>query len=420
MYVELHARSAFSFLEGASLPEQLAKRCGELQIPGLALLDRDGVYGTPRMHIAAKEEKIRAHVGAEVTLSNSLLKGTKRDVRYPLLVETQKGYQNLCRLITRYKAREKEKAHGLTTPEEVREYSKDIVCLTGGKEGPLAAALLRGGMNEARKEIEKLVSIFGQENVYVELQRHFDPDEEYRNRAALEIAEVLKLPVLATNGVGYAKSEQRIIADVFTCLRYKKKLDTAGRLLGRNAERYLRSPAQMAELFRDLPDAITNTIELSSRLKFSLENLGYEFPQCPVADGDSIDAVLRRETMAGARHRYGELTPKVAAQLEHELAIIGKLKLGGYFLIVWDIVRFCNREGIFAQGRGSAANSAVCYSLGVTAVDPVEMKLLFERFLSEAGDFVKTGGEVTVTQRPGTAKGIMFMTLYDETVCRPY
>jgi len=388
MYVELHARSAFSFLEGASLPEQLAKRCGELQIPALALLDRDGVYGAPRMHLAAREAKIKAHVGAEVTLSNSLLKGVKRDVRYSLLAETQAGYQNLCRLITRYKSREKKKGEGFSTPEEIREYSRDLVCLTGGEEGPLAAALQRGGRQAALQEIEKLVSIFGQNNVYVELQRHFDRDEEYRNRAALEIAESLKLPILATNGVSYAKCEQRSIADVFTCLRYKRKLDNAGRLLSRNSERNLRSPSEMEQLFADLPDAVEHTAELSSRLKFNLENLGYEFPQYPVADGDSIHALLRRETMAGARHRYGELTAKISAQLEHELAVIEELRLGGYFLIVWDIVRFCNQEGIFAQGRGSAANSAVCYSLGITAVDPVGMKLLFERFLSkERGEY---------------------------------
>jgi error-prone DNA polymerase len=388
MYVELHVRSAFSFLEGASLPEQLAKRCGELQMPALALLDRDGVYGAPRMHLAAKEATIKAHVGAAVTLSNSLLQGVKRDIRYPLLAETQAGYQNLCRLITRYKSREKKKGEGFSTAEEIREYSRDLVCLTGGEEGPLAAALQHGGMEAARQEMEKLVSLFGPNNVYVELQRHCEREEEYRNRAALEIAEGFKLPILATNGVRYAKREQRFIADVFTCLRHKRKLDTAGRLLGHNAERYLRSPSEMEQLFRDLPDAIENTAELSGRLQFSLENLGYEFPKYPVAEGDSIHALLRRETMAGARHRYGELTAKVSAQLEHELLVIEELKLGGYFLIVWDIVRFCNREGIFAQGRGSAANSAVCYSLGITAVDPVGMKLLFERFLSkERGEY---------------------------------
>src|ERR1051326_2470051 len=383
MYIELHARSAFSFLEGATLPEQLAKRCGELQIPALALLDRDGIYGAPRMHLAAQENKIQAHVGAEVTLANSLLKGVKRDIRYPLLVENKIGYQNLCRLITRYKSREKNKGEGFSSPEEIREHSSGLICLTGGEEGPLAAALERGGLDEAEAEVEKLICIFGPQNVYVELQRHAERDEEYRNRAAVDIADRLKLPILATNGVGYAVPEQRAIADVFTCLRHKRQLHSAGKLLHRNSQRYLRSPAEMEQLFRDLPDAIENTVELSQRLQFTLNNLGYEFPQYPVEKGDSMPALLRRETMAGAKRRYGDLTTKVAAQLETELSLIEELGLAGYFLIVWDIVRFCNHKGIFAQGRGSAANSAVCYSLGITAVDPIGMKLLFERFLSK-------------------------------------
>jgi len=384
MYVELHARSAFSFLEGASLPEELAQRSAEAQMPAIALLDRDGIYGSSRMHIAAKSAGIKAHVGAEVTLANSLLKGTARDVRYALLVESQAGYQNLCRLITLYKLREQRKGEGFSTPDEVRDYSDGLVCLTGGDEGPLAAALERGGAGEARAEVEKLVSIFGSKNVYVELQRHSERDEEYRNRVALEIAERLNLPVIATNGVCYARPEQRAIADVFTCLRYKRRLDTAGTLLHRNSERFLRSPSEMAELFHDLPDAIQNTVELSNRLQFTLANLGYEFPKYPVSAGDTMAALLRRETMAGARDRYGDLTPRILDQLERELSLIERLDLAGYFLIVWDIVRFCRREEIFAQGRGSAANSAVCYSLGITAVDPIGMNLLFERFLSEA------------------------------------
>lgn len=384
MYVELHARSAFSFLEGASLPEELAQKSAEIQMPAIALLDRDGVYGSARMHLAAQSAGIKAHVGAEVTLANSLLKGTARDVRYPLLVESQAGYQNLCRLITAYKLREQKKGEGFSTPDEIRDYSTGLVCLTGGDEGPLAVALQRGGPEEARSEIEKLVGIFGKNNVYVELQRHSERDEEYRNRVALDIAERLKLPVVASNGVCYVRPEQRAIADVFTCLLHKRRLDTAGTLLQRNSERFLRSPSEMAELFHDLPDAIQNTVELSNRLQFTLANLGYEFPKYPVAPGDTMAAVLRRETMAGARDHYGELTPQVLGQLERELSLIERLDLAGYFLIVWDIVRFCRREKIFAQGRGSAANSAVCYSLGITAVDPIGMNLLFERFLSEA------------------------------------
>jgi error-prone DNA polymerase len=276
MYVELHARSAFSFLEGAALPEELAQKSADAQMPAIALLDRDGVYGSARMHLAAKGAGIKAHVGAEVTLANSLIKGIARDVRYPLLVETQAGYQNLCRLITLYKSREKKKGEGFSTPDEIRVHSGGLICLTGGDEGPLAAALQHDGVEGARSEIEKLVSIFGPNNVYVELQRHFDREEEYRNRVALDISEKLKLPILATNGVCYARPEQRAIADVFTCLRYKRRLDTAGRLLHRNSERFLRTPAEMERLFYDLPDAIQNTAELSNRLQFTLENLGYE------------------------------------------------------------------------------------------------------------------------------------------------
>src|ERR1700694_3982020 len=384
MYIELHARSAFSFLEGAALPEQLAQRCAEAQMPALGLLDRDGIYGSARMHVAAKNAGIKAHVGAEVTLANSLLKGVARDIRYPLLAENQVGYQNLCRLITRYKAREKRKGEGFSTPEEIRELSDGLVCLTGGDEGPLDAGLRRGGIEEAQSEIEKLVSIFGQKNVYVELQRHFNREEEYRNRVALEIASRLRLPIRATNGVCYARPEQRAMADVFTCLRHKRRLDTAGKLLSHNSERYLRSYAEMEQVFYDLPEAIQNTVELSNRLQFSLEKLGYEFPKYPVSDGDTMPALLRRQTMAGARQRYGDLTPKISAQLERELSLIENLDLSGYFLVVWDIVRFCREHNIFAQGRGSAANSAVCYSLGITAVDSIGMNLLFERFLSES------------------------------------
>jgi error-prone DNA polymerase len=188
MYVELHARSAFSFLEGASLPEQLAQQCAKFQMPAMALLDRDGVYGVPRLHLAAKAANLKAHVGAEVTLSNSLLKGIKRDVRYPLLAETKTGYRNLCRLITRYKSREKNKGEGFSSPEEIRDHSQGLICLTGGEEGPLAAALQRGGMEEARREVETLVSVFGHGNLYVELQRHFD--REFADPVAVAVVDV--------------------------------------------------------------------------------------------------------------------------------------------------------------------------------------------------------------------------------------
>jgi error-prone DNA polymerase len=381
-YIELHARSAFSFLEGASLPEELAALCAELEIPAMALHDRDGVYGAPRFHMAAKKLSLRAHIGAEVT--------SPEGWRYALLAASREGYQNLCRVITRMKLRGilstspcRGKASSHMTLADLAEHTRGLICLTGGAEGPLAHALANGGLAAATARARELCELFGRENVYVELQRHFSRDEEARNQAAVAIARELSLPLLATGGVCHARPEQREVLDVFTALRHHRTLASSGRLLSRNAERHLKSPAEMARLFADLPEAIANTEELSSRLQFTLNDLGYQFPRYPVPDGGSQIDFLRRIAREGMIGRYGSSNERARQQIEHELAIIGKLDLAGYFLIVWDIVRFCREQSILVQGRGSAANSAVCYSLGITAVDPVGMELLFERFLSE-------------------------------------
>ncbi|MGH9470273.1 MAG: PHP domain-containing protein, partial [Terriglobia bacterium] len=374
MYVEFHSRSAFSFLEGASLPENLAQRAADLGMPALALLDRDGVYGAPRLHLAAKKLGIRAHIGAEIA--------STRGFRYPLLAETRAGYQNLCRLITRTKLRAK-KGESAAAPEELGEFAEGLICLTGGEEGPLAAALNSGGIESARERLEQLQRVFGKRGVYVELQRHFERPEEARNQAAVALARSLGLPLIATNGVCHSTPAERQIADVFTCLRRHRTLETAGRLLSRNSERYVKPPEAMAALFADLPEALASTQELSSRIAFTLEDLGYEFPRYPVPPGETMSSFLRRRTEEGMLRRYGRDHPAAWRQMERELALIEKLKLEGYFLIVWDIVRFCREQNILVQGRGSAANSAVCYALGITAVDPVGMDLLFERFLSE-------------------------------------
>ncbi|HXF13729.1 MAG TPA: error-prone DNA polymerase, partial [Terriglobales bacterium] len=229
--------------------------------------------------------------------------------------------------------------------------------------------------------------IFGRTNVYVELQRHFRREQELRNRAAIEIARSLNLPLLATNGVRYAAPETRELCDVFTAIQNHCTVNTAGRLLALNSECHVKSPDEMKALFADLPEAIANTVELSSRLEFTLEDLGYEFPKYPVPEGESMMSFLRERTREGFQSRYGhapaDLKERARNQIERELALIEKLKLPGYFLIVWDLVHFCGQQQILVQGRGSAANSAVCYSLGITAVDPIRMELLFERFLSE-------------------------------------
>src|SRR5271156_3052107 len=374
MYTELHARSAFSFLEGASLPEELASVCKEYGMASMALLDRDGVYGAPRFYLAAKKIEIAAHIGAEVTSAAGW--------RYPLLVESREGYQNLCRLITKMKLRAP-KGKGNVSGAEVAEYASGLVCLTGGEEGPLAHALAEGGIENGTECVRGLCELFGKQNVYVELQRHFLREEEARNHAAIEIAEKLGLPLLATNGVRHALPDRREVLDVFTCIRHHRTLATAGRLLARNSELHMKTPAEMAKLFSDLPEAIANTQLLASRLQFTLKDLGYEFPKYPVPDGKPQIHFLRQRAHDGMISRYGANGERARLQIERELNLIEKLHLEGYFLIVWDIVRFCRERGILVQGRGSAANSAVCYALGITAVDSVKMGLLFERFLSE-------------------------------------
>jgi error-prone DNA polymerase len=354
-FVELHARSAFSFLEGGCLPEELAGACAEYQMPAMALVDRNGVYGSARFHMAAKKAGVRAHIGSEITCTNGL--------SYPLLVENREGYRNLCRLVTRMKLRAK-KGEGAATLDELAEFSKGLICLT-------------------RHPDERLIEVFGKRNVYAEIQRHYHREEEERNQAIVERAHSLGIPVVASNGPAYAVPAQRELLDVFTCVRNKVTLETAGRMLERNCERHVKTPAEMARLFADMPGAVARTLEISSRLEFTLADLGYEFPRYPVPPGETMDSFLRQRVDEGARLRYRPYHEKARLQIERELALIQKLGLAGYFLIVWDIVRFCRENDILAQGRGSAANSAVCYALQITAVDPVAMELLFERFLSE-------------------------------------
>jgi error-prone DNA polymerase len=351
-YVELHARSAFSFLEGGSVPEDLVETAASLDLPAMALLDRDGVYGSCRFHLAAEKAGIRAHIGAEVSIPGG---------RAALLVETRQGYQNLCRLITRMKLRAK-KGEGEATRDELAEFAAGLICIT---------------------QDLTLADIYGPRQTFAEVQRHYDRDEEARNQRVIEQARRRRIPLLATNGVSYAAPAAREVLDVLTCVRHKVTLQTAGRLLAANSERYLKSAAEMTRLFADLPEAIYNTSEVSARLAFTLEDLGYEFPRYPVPEGETMDSFLRHHAEEGARRRYIPYHDRARRQIERELALIQKLKLAGYFLIVWDIVQFCRSHGILVQGRGSAANSAVCYALGITAVDPVGMELLFERFLSE-------------------------------------
>jgi error-prone DNA polymerase len=399
-YVELHACSAFSFLRGASFPEQLAERAAELEMPALAVLDRNGVYGAQRFSVAAREHGVRPIVGAELSMEDGSI--------LPVLVENRIGYKNLCELLTQVHLRS-EKGKCAIQWKELPEFAEGLIALFVSHHDLGSACVLPvgGDVSSSRtlrgvfrrdpetcmrdvyatqnpeERAQFLIDAFGRDNVFVEIQRHFLRGEERVNRQLVDLAVHYRLSILATNGVQYAKSYARQVLDVFTCIREHTHLDAAGKLLTQNSERHLKSDHEMRALFRDLPEVIENTSRLAERLTFSLENIGYQFPSFPVSDGHSMDSFLRTIVWFGAQQRYTAISVAVKRQLEEELALIQKLGFPGYFLIVWDIVNFCREHNVMVQGRGSAANSAVCYCLGITPVDPVSSHLVFERFLSE-------------------------------------
>jgi error-prone DNA polymerase len=376
MYIELHTSSAFSFLDGASLPETIVARAAELGYPAVALLDRDGLYGAPRFYRAAKAAGLKAIVGAELTITRpSSLQASKPSWTLPVLVSSPEGYRNLCRVLTRAKLRAPKGESSLTL-EDLDGHAAGLVALTG-------RAALDTERHGVGGLVDRLVGLFGRDNVWVELQRHLRDDDPRAIDSLLDLAAAFRVPVLASNGVRFDTPAARPLYDVLTCLRHKTTIDEAGRRLSANAERYLKPPAVMARLFSDLPQALAGTEALAERLEFTLANLGYRFPDYPVPTGETQVSFLRRITHVGARDRYRPYHDRARSQIARELQLIEKLDLAGYFLIVWDLVSFCRRQGILVQGRGSAANSAVCYALGITAVDPVGMDLLFERFLSE-------------------------------------
>jgi error-prone DNA polymerase len=434
-YAELRSASAFSFLDGASLPEDLVARAAELDLPAVALVDKNGVPGAPRFWKAAKAAGIQPLVGSEIALTlfqavgvgarplvpeaewrrgpghdtgdvrgSQLLRdgeparsrrregaragvgGLPRGQRLTLLAENRTGYKNLCKLVTAAAAG-KPKGEASATWDEIAAHAEGLHVLTGGDESPLATLLDRDERDAARRWLERLAHAFPG-RVHVELQRHGRRDEERRNRALVELARRLRLPLVATNGARFAHADDKPLFDVLTAIRHHTTLDAAGSRLAPHRERHLKSAAEMARLFPDHPEALTNAWELSQRLAFTLDDLGYRFPDYPVPPGETPSSYLAEVTWSAARARFRPLTARAQAQIAKELELIARLDLAGYFLIVWDLVEFCRRERILCQGRGSAANSAVCYALGITAVDPVRMELLFERFLSaERGEW---------------------------------
>jgi error-prone DNA polymerase len=392
-YAELHCRSNFTFLEGGSHPEELVERAIELGLEAVALADRDGLYGAVRFAKAAKPAGIGAIVAVELTLDAPELRPRRRrdltpheSARQPrivLLAEDETGYANLASAISAAQLRGKKRDARLCL-EDLAGKHAGLIALSGARRGWPEEALLRGDLATACERAATLRDVFPG-RFYIELQHHLRPEDARTVLAQVELADTLGLPYVATNGAAYARPEDALLCDVLTCVKYRTNLQEAGTLLLPNHEFYLKSPAQMTRIFAPYPKALSNTLAIAERCRFRLDKLAGQFPLFPLpANEPSTQSYLRTLVFAGARERYGNPLPAAAErQLEYELGIIARMDLAGYFLIVWDISRAAHELKVLCQGRGSAANSAVCYALGITAVDPISMNLLFERFLSE-------------------------------------
>lgn len=382
-YAELHCWSNFTFLEGASHPEELAQYAAGLGFKALALTDRDGLYGMVRFSKAASPLGLNAICGAELTIGEAGEPHTRP--RVVLLVEDNAGYANLVELISISQMRGS-KHDARLQYEDFQGRTAGLTALSSSGHGEIERALLREDRAGALRVASAYREVFG-DRFYIELQHHLRPQDAGLINAQLELARKAHLPVVATNGVVYASKEDAHLADLLLCVKHKTTLAKAQEALRLrpNSEYFLKTPQMMARIFSPYPQAIKNTLAIAERCQFRLERLAGQFPLFPVPEGyHSRQSYLRTLVYEGAVVRYGTpLDSKVERQLEYELGIIARMDLAGYFLIVWDIVRAAAELQVLCQGRGSAANSAVCYALGITAVDPIGGNLLFERFLSE-------------------------------------
>ncbi len=381
-YVELHCHSGFSLLDGASNPETLMARAAATGMRAAALTDHDDLGGAVRWAEAGKEHGVEAIVGLELTVG-AADPARATTSHLTLLAMDRDGYRNLSRLVTL--ARSGERGAPAAPWDEVERHAAGLFCLTGCPFGEVPRRLARDDEAGARARLGRLTEVFGG-RVAVECWDHALAAERAVVPKLIALAGSLDLPWLVTNDVHYAApgGEGRLVHDVLTCLRHQTTLDEAGTLLKPNGEWYLKRPERIAYRWRHYPEGIAATRQVAERCAFRMAALTPTLPAFPTPPGVAADDHLAALVAAGARERYGaRLTERHRAQLRHELDVIRRLGLAGYFLIVWDIVREANRLGVLAQGRGSAANSAVCYCLGITAIDPVGMELLFERFLSE-------------------------------------
>ncbi len=358
-YVPLWVKTNHSFLEGASFPEELVERAHELGLPAIAITDRDGVYGLVRAHMRAKDLGVRIITGAQLTL------GIDERLHHVIaLAKTRHGYADLCRALSRGHAR-CEKGESLVHIADIEE-ACDLLFLCTTPE-----SLRKLGRNQPPSSLFALCA------------RHLRDHERPLERGLRDVARELDVRVLGANEVLYHDKARRPLQDILACIRAGKVLSEAGHTIRANAEHDLKTAEQMAHVFGDDPDCLRLTLDIADQCGFSLDDIRYRYPEESLPSGQTEQGWLRELTFLGARNRYGDNVPSdVRAQIERELTIIRLLDYGGYFLTMHEIVQYCREKNILCQGRGSAANSAVCFCLGITAIDPVRMDLLFERFLS--------------------------------------
>ena len=375
-YAELHCLSNYSFLRGASHPEDLVERAAELGLHGLALTDWNGLYGAVRFARAARDRGVRAIVGANIAFETG--------GRLVLLAQSRDGYHNLCRLLSKSHL-EHERGATMLTLETLASNAVGLTVLTGGPTGVLTKRLAQAGPDAALKLLGRLRAICGPEQLFVELQSHFRLGEQRLNVALVEVARRVGVPLIATNGVLAARKADQPLQDVLTCIRERTTLDEARRklLLQPNAEWHLKGAAEMRRLFADHPEAVEATTLVVGACDFDLLSLREHRPLVPLPEGETPYSYLYKLVHEGICTRYHPVTAQAMRQLTHELEVIDKLDFAMYFLVAYDIVKACRARGITINGRGSAPNSAVCYALGITDVDPLRSGLLFERFLSE-------------------------------------
>lgn len=371
-YIELHAHSCFSLLDGASTPEALVERAAALAMPALALTDHDAVYGAVRFVKAAEAAGIKPLLGAELTLPD--------DSHLTLLVQNDEGWANLCALITLARHHAPKGSAHLPDWDALASHSGGLIALTGCREGQVMRALRRRNQIEARQAAERLIDWFGAARTFIELQHHLLPGSDGLIRAGVGLADRLGIGIVATNNVHYAERSGQLLQDVLVCIRHLTSLDEAGDRLRPNSEYYLKAADEMRALFSRYPAALSSTQQIAAlcdyRLTFGLQDL----PTYPTPEGESVHAFLTRLCQDWLTRCPSE---RAVAQMAHELAVIERASLSNYFVVVWDLIRFARERGIRCQGRGSAANSLVAYALAISPINPLQHDLVFERFLSD-------------------------------------